>query len=242
MQKFKSYKKGSDYSFTTGIFPTIELLIKRPQAALQVYIRPDSDHSEGVRKIRELCAEHGIPLATDAKVINRIAPNSHSFALGVFKKYTNQLAPNRPHVVLVNPDDTGNVGTILRTMLGFGHHDLAIIRPAVDVFDPKTVRASMGSIFNQRIQYFNSIEDYTAQYSHHLYPFLLDTPTLLASATFSGQYAIVFGTEGAGLPDSYKVLGTPLRIEQTKDIDSLNLAVAASVVLYKAFMDAEKPK
>jgi TrmH family RNA methyltransferase len=121
MQKFKPYKKGSDYSFTSGIFPTIELLLKRPQSALQVYIAPNSDHSEGIRKIRELCAQHNVPLEVDTKAMNRLAPNTHSFALGVFKKYTTNLAGDRPHVVLVNPDDTGNTGTILRTMLGFGH-------------------------------------------------------------------------------------------------------------------------
>lgn len=239
MQKFKPYKKGSDYSFTPGIFPTIELLTKRPQAALHVYIAPNSDHSEGIQKIRGLCARHNIPLEIDAKAINRLTPNNHSFALGVFKKYTADLAQSQPHVVLVNPDDTGNMGTILRTMLGFGHRDLAIIRPAVDVFDPKTVRSSMGALFSQRVQYFNAIEDYIAQYNHHLYPFLLDTPTMLADATFGGTYALVFGTEGAGLPDSYKKFGTPLRIEQTRDVDSLNLAVAASVVLYKAFTDTK---
>ena len=221
---------------TSGIFPTLELLMRRPQDALQVYIAPNSDHSQGVQKVRELCNQHGIPLESSDKAINRLAPNSHSFVLGVFKKYTTQLAPDQPHVVLVNPDDTGNMGTILRTMLGFGHRDLAIITPAVDVFDPKTVRASMGSIFSQRVEYFTGIEEYTARFKHHLYPFLLDTPRLLGDATFTDQYALVFGTEGAGLPDTYKHVGTPLRIEQTDDVDSLNLAVAASVVLYKAFM------
>lgn len=239
MQKFKPYKKGSDYSFVSGIFPTIELLTKRPHDALQVYLAPQSDHSQGVQKIRDLCAVQHIPVEMSGKAISRLAPNSHSFALGVFKKYQTSLQADQPHVILVNPDDTGNVGTILRTMLGFGHCNLAIIRPAVDAFDPKTVRASMGSIFSQRIEYFDSISDYTARFQHQLYPFLLDTPHLLSGTTFTGQYALVFGTEGAGLPDTYKTIGTPLRIEQTQEIDSLNLAVAASVVLYKAFMDTK---
>lgn len=240
MQKFKTYKKGSDYSFAQGIFPTLELLVRRPQDALQVYVAPGSGHSHGVRKIRELCDAAGVPFEISGKAINRLVPNSHSFALGVFKKYAAPLDPATPHVVLVSPDDAGNLGTILRTMLGFGHRDLAVIRPAVDAFDPKTVRASMGSLFSQRVEYFDSIEDYTGRFNHRLYPFMLDTPGLLADARFSGTYALVFGTEGAGLPDSYKRLGTPLSIEQTADIDSLNLAVAASVVLYKAFIDARQ--
>lgn len=237
MQKFKPYKKGSEYSLSSGIFPTIELLTHRPHDALRVYLATNSSHSKGVQKVRELCASHRVPLEVSDQAISRLAPTSHSFVLGVFRKYHSRLASDRPHVILANPDDAGNTGTILRTMLGFGHHDLAIIRPAVDVFDPKTVRASMGGIFSQRTEYFDSIEDYTSRFSHKLYPFLLDTPHSLSNVTFSGRYALVFGTEGAGLPGDYKKIGTPLRIEQTNDIDSLNLAVAASVVLYKAFMD-----
>jgi RNA methyltransferase, TrmH family len=236
MQKFKPYKKELDYSFAIGIFPTIELLLCRPQDTLQVYAAPNSNHSEGMQKIQQLCAKHHIPFEIN-KTINRLAPNSHSFALGVFKKYSGSLEASRPHVVLVNPDDAGNLGTIMRTMLGFGHRNLAIIRPAVDAFDPKTVRASMGSVFAQNIEYFASIDDYTARFAHLLYPFLLDTTHLLANTTFSGQYTLVFGGEGAGLPDDYKQRGVPVRIEQTDDIDSLNIAVAASVVLYKAFID-----
>lgn len=238
MQKFKPYKKGSDYSFTPGIFPTIELLERRPQDALQVFVAPNSDHSEGVRKIKQLCEANHVPLETSDKALNRLAPHNHSFALGVFKKYSAALDPTLPHVVLVNPDDAGNLGTIIRAMLGFGHNDLAIITPATDTFDPKVVRASMGSVFSQRIDSFESIESYMASFpDHQLYPLLLDTDNLLGNTRFTGTYSLVFGQEGPGLPDAYKRLGTPLRIEQTADIDSLNLAVAASVVLYKAFMD-----
>ncbi|HKX73746.1 MAG TPA: TrmH family RNA methyltransferase [Candidatus Saccharimonadales bacterium] len=236
MQKFKPYKKGSEYSFTSGIFPTIELLTRQPGAALQVYLAPNSDHSQGVRKIRELCAQRGIPLEVNDKAINRLAPSSHSFALGVFKKYATPLATDAPHVVLVNPDDAGNMGTILRTMLGFGHRDLAVIRPAVDALDPKTVRASMGSVFSQRIEYFDSIDDYIARFSHHLYPFLLEGSSPLRQVSFAKPYSLVFGNEGAGLPAVYQQMGTPVRIEQDDAVDSLNLAVATSVALYHAYI------
>lgn len=55
------------------------------------------------------------------------------------------LPPGPParHVVLHNPSDVGNVGTILRSALGFGFRDVAIIRPGVDPFDPRVLRASM---------------------------------------------------------------------------------------------------
>ena len=67
--------------------------------------------------------------------------------MGVFKKHESVLAMDRPHVVLVNPSDMGNLGTIIRTAVGFGLPDLAIIRPGAAICHPKTVRASMASLF-----------------------------------------------------------------------------------------------
>lgn len=234
MQKYKPYKKDANYSYTLGIFPTIELLETRPAAVEAVFVAANSDHSAGIQKLRSLCSAHAIRIEVADRVIARLARNENCYAVGAFKKFTSPLMAGAPHVVLVNPDDAGNLGTIMRTMLGFGHRDLAIITPAVDAFDPKVVRASMGAIFNQRVEYFASIEEYRAKFNHHLYPFLLETDTLLGGISFETPYSLVFGNEGAGLPDTYKSIGTPVRIEQSQDVDSLNLAIATSVALYHA--------
>lgn len=235
MQKYKPYKKTFSHSYAIGIYPVIELLQARPQDAEAIFIAPNSGHSKGVRKIQALCAQHGIPCVEDAKTIARTTRDDHAFAVAVFKKFTPELSATTPHVILVNPDDAGNLGTILRTMLGFGHHDLAIINPAVDVFDPKVVRASMGAVFKQRFRYFSSIGAYTEAYPYNLYPFILQADTTLGSTQLKAPYALVFGNEGSGLPASYAKIGTPVRIEQTNEIDSLNLAVSVSVALYTAF-------
>ena len=236
MQKYKPYKKNFDHSYSIGIFPTIELLTHRPADVEQVLFMPASEHSDGIQKIRKLCEKARIPIEVNKKIIERLTFSGNCYALGIFKKYKSSLNPKSPHVVLVNPDDAGNLGTILRTMLGFGHHDLAIIRPAVDAFDPKVVRASMGSIFAQRIAYFDSIDTYIAQFDHHLYSFVLDTTNRLGETKFLTNYSLVFGNEGAGLPEDYKKRGTAVRIEQTGQIDSLNLAISVSLALYKAFI------
>lgn len=235
MQKYKPYKKSFDHTYSLGLFPTLELLRARPEQAEAVIIAPGSDHSEGVQKIKDICKKAGIPLLESDKIINRISTHEHYFAIGVCKKFETQLEQKKPHLLLVNPDDSGNVGTILRTMLGFGHTNLAIIRPAVDIFDPKVIRASMGAVFKQRVAYFDSLEAYTSQFRHELFPFLLEGSTPLKSIHFSQQYCLVFGNEGAGLPTKYNTIGTPVRIEQSADIDSLNLAVAVSIALYHAY-------
>lgn len=105
-----------------------------------------------------------------------------------------------PHVVLHHVSDGGNLGTVIRTCLGFGIQDLAIIRPAVDFFDPHVLRASMGAAFRVRLARYGSFEAYRNQFSGHaLYPFMLDAAVPLeeAAATRRLPYALIFGNEGA---------------------------------------------
>ena len=125
-------------------------------------------------------------------------------------------------------------------MLGFGLRDIAIIRPAADVFDPHVVRASMGALFSLRVAQFDSFEAYRALFpAHKLYPFMLDGSVLLADAVRNVQtpYALVFGNEGSGLPPAFAAMGQAVRIPHSGDIDSLNLAVAAAIGAY-AFVQA----
>ena len=56
----------------------------------------------------------------------------------------------------------GNMGTIIRTCVGFGIKNLAVIEPAVDIFNPKVVRASMGAVFHVNICRYDSFDTYYA--------------------------------------------------------------------------------
>ena len=110
----------------------------------------------------------------------------------------------------------------------------AIIRPCVDVFDPRTVRASMGSLFRLRVRVYDSFEDYRADFPDRaLYPFMLDASVPLREIReIPEQYSLVFGNEGSGLPAEFASMGQAVRIESNDKVDSLNLAVAAGVGIY----------
>ena len=139
-------------------------------------------------------------------------------------------------MVLHHPGDSGNVGTIMRTALGFGVEDIALIRPCTDPFDPKTVRASMGSLFSLRIHLYDSFEAYRAEYPERmLYPFMLDASRPLREvlqAPLPAEWTLIFGNEGSGLPAEFAGYGQPIRIESNDRVDSLNLAVAAAIAIY----------
>lgn len=155
-----------------------------------------SDKNQGVMKIREICAKHHIEIEINDKTIQKLSKKDNCYAIGVFEKYYPTLNPNKDHVVLVNPGDMGNLGTIIRTMLGFGIHDLAIIRPGVDIFDPKAIRASMGAVFQMRFAYFDSFEDYLKVAStHHVYPLMLKGAKSIHHIEKKQPYSVVFGNE-----------------------------------------------
>jgi TrmH family RNA methyltransferase len=234
MAKYKRYSKDAGYSYSLGIFLTIELLYHQPSQVIEVIVSSDTDTSKGVQKIEALCHSHNIPITTNDKVINSLSPKGNCFAIGIFKTYQQQVVATENHLVLVNPSDSGNLGTMMRAALGFNIKNLVIIRPAVDLFDPKTIRASMGSFFNLNFSHYETFEDYEQQHpTHSLYPFMLQAKAKLKEIVPIYPFSLIFGNEATGLDPSFIDKGTSIVIPHSHQIDSLNLAVAASVAMYE---------
>lgn len=234
MPSLRAYTPELDYSYAAGVYPSLTLMETAPQLARRLLLS-DKATGEGVEKLRRLCAEHGVREETAPKALSRILGKENVYAAVVFEKHTQALNPTQPHIVLHHPMDEGNLGTIQRSMLGFGLENLAVIRPAVDVFEPRVVRASMGALFSLHVAQFDDFESYRKEYpSYALYPFMLDGAIELSQAAAEKQtpFVLVFGNEGAGLPPEFKTLGQAVKISQSEKIDSLNLAVSAAIAMY----------
>ena len=234
--QYKRYNDKAEYSYCFGPFPTFELTENRPQEAIEVLYH--SQTSEAIReKLQRICQDQGIPCEQNDKVIQRIRDKENCLVIGVFKKHESVLSMDRPHVVLVNPSDMGNLGTIIRTAVGFGIPDLAIIRPGAAICHPKTVRASMGSLFRLNFQYFDSFAEYKRAYGEDrkMYPFMLKGSVGLDQLQRDeGElYSLIFGNEATGLPDEFLGEGQSVRIRHTDNIDSLNLSLAAGIAIYE---------
>ncbi|MEZ4672464.1 MAG: TrmH family RNA methyltransferase [Anaerolineae bacterium] len=233
--RYKKYTRDAPHAYTFGVFPTLELLAHQPGRVVEVLLHSSGVRNAGVAKIRALCEAATIPLTHDDKLIERLEAREDTYAIGVFRKYETALDPAVNHLVLVNPSDMGNLGTILRTLLGFGRRDLALIKPAADIFDPRAVRASMGALFQVNTTYYDSFETYRNQFpQHHLHPFMTDGACSLPDAVFTSPYALIFGSESSGLPANFHNVGTTISIPQSAAVDSLNLAVAVAVSVYEA--------
>ncbi|HWQ59170.1 MAG TPA: TrmH family RNA methyltransferase [Clostridia bacterium] len=232
------YRKDGGDTYASGAYAAIELIRARPEKVKTILI-----HSAyaGEEHLRRMCEQRRIPVVCDDRAFVRLNQKENSYVLAVCEKYEARLSPDEPHIVLVNPADMGNLGTIARAMAGFGFLHLALVTPAADIWNPKAVRASMGALFHVNVCHFESFARYRAAFpGHALFPFMLggELELGLASRPQARPYALVFGNEAAGLDPSFAGVGTSVRIPQTGLVDSLNLAVAAAVGMY-AFSSQE---
>lgn len=240
MPSLESYHAKLDYSYAPGFFPSMEALRRRPELVRRVLLHSRVAPGEALDQLMALCRARGIRTETADRALQRLSGKDNCFVAAVFEKRQGALSPRQDHLVLHRIGDKGNLGTILRTALGFSYLDVAVIRPAADHFDPHVVRASMGALFSLNLSVFDTFEDYRAACpAHALYPFMLTGALPLSEAcrTAKGPHALIFGNEGAGLPDAFKNLGQAVRIPHSPAIDSLNLAVAAAIGMH-AFREA----
>ncbi len=143
--------------------------------------------------------------------------------------------PRRPVVVLDALQDPGNVGTIARTALAFGAIGLIALPGTADLSAPKTWRSAMGALFRLPHLLVEAPELAAWQASHHVVLWAASA----AGAPFEPSEApdrlgLVFGNEGAGVSDVARTLiDREVGIPMQPDAESLNVAVAAGILLYQ---------
>lgn len=212
------------------------MISSRPEIVREIYIH-SSYNAESRIELENLCIRNNISVKYDDKTFARINHNQkeNCYVLGVFDKYLCPLDNTKPHIVLVNPGDMGNLGTIIRIIAGFNICNLAVITPCADIYNPKTIRASMGAIFHINFQKFNSFEEYANIFcNHNMFPFMLNSDITLSSDTCpvvpNGLFTLIFGNESTGLDENiYLKIGTSIKIPQSSLVDSLNLSVAVGI-------------
>ncbi|MBQ9251471.1 MAG: TrmH family RNA methyltransferase [Clostridia bacterium] len=245
MPSLSAYKSDLEYSYAPGIFPSMECLLYRPDQVRRLLVHSGALGREGAEKLIALAHEIGVRVEEADRALARISGKENCYAAAVFEKFTDTLDPSQPHVLLHQPGDSGNVGTILRTALGLGIEDIALVRPCVDLFDPRTVRASMGGLFRLRVRMYDTFEAYRDEMaSRDYYPFMLDASVPLSEALHapvSPRRTLIFGNEGRGLPPEFAQIGQPVRIPSNDKVDSLNLAIAAGIGIY-AFQERYREK
>lgn len=236
MPKLEKYSRELNYSYAVGIYPSIEAVKYIPEHCIKLIV-DESACGEGFEKLKEECINKNIRIEIAGKFLKQLSQKGNAHCAMVFNKVYKKPMNNTNHIVLHNISDAGNLGTILRTSLGFGIKDIVIIKPATDVYDTQTIRASMGAMFKLRVFEYNSFDEYIDEFKDRLlYPFMLNAKYILQkfdTKILNKNYSLIFGNEGSGLPEKFLNIGESIKIEHSSEIDSLNLGNAVSIALYK---------
>ena len=147
--------------------------------------------------------------------------------------------PGSVYVALHATGNPGNLGTIIRTADATGAAGVILIGDTADPFAPAAVKASMGSLFSVPVAHVPDAGTFFA-WAHEAGIQVLATSSRADSDLWSTGYrpplALLLGSEGAGLPaDLLERASQRIRIPMTGTAESLNLAVAAGVMLYEVW-------
>ena len=147
------------------------------------------------------------------------------------------ICNNGKYLILHNLQDPGNVGTILRTADAVGITGV-FLSGCCDLYNPKTIRATMGSLFRLKTEESLVLEEIVERMTAGnipVYAAVVESDVLsLADCDFTAGAAVVIGNEGNGLaPEAVALCGRKLTIRMKGNANSLNAAMAAGIIMWE---------
>ena len=140
----------------------------------------------------------------------------------------------RSYILLDNISDTGNLGTIIRCADAFSAGGIILYGSCADVYNPKTVRASMGSIF--RVDFFHMEISEVKETGLKIYAAVTNGENFLTKNLSCG--IVVIGNEACGVSEELLGISERITIRMTGGAESLNAAVSAGIIMHH--MQAER--
>ena len=172
------------------------------------------------------------------KKISTTDSTPEAVAIGLQKIFDIKDLKNVQKVVLLEDiKDSGNLGTILRSAVAFGADAVVLFGDCVDIYNPKTVRASVGNLWKLPIVQIKDIETFNKTFKNfNKIATLPRSKNLLKNYKINLPAVVMFGSEADGLTDELiKLSDDSVKIEMSPMVESLNLATSVSVILYELF-------
>lgn len=155
--------------------------------------------------------------------------------IGVCKKIEEKKLGNKV-LVLDNIQDPGNLGTIIRSAVAFNIDTIVVSNNTVDIYNSKVIRASQGMLFNINI-IKRDLDEFIPEIKgegYKIYATKVDNGKSLKGLEIEKKFAIIMGNEGNGVHENLLDLAdTYLYIDMNKSCESLNVAIATSIILYE---------
>lgn len=156
--------------------------------------------------------------------------------MGICKKNTPKEIGNKI-VILDEIQDPGNLGTIIRSCLAFNIDTLILSENCVDIYNPKVIRATQGTLFKLNIIEEKNIEQFTRKLKENnytIYSTNVNNGNNLKTIEKRNRFAIIMGNEGNGVRKSLNdICDEYIYIKMNPSCESLNVAVATSIILYE---------
>ena len=222
-----NYQGSDSCSYILGISLTIEALKKVPQYIEKVYICSKLIKNDQYDKLLYLTNKYNVPIIEDDKFIEKLSIKENCYGISVFKKFYQDLKTDK-HIVLYKFSDFGELGTIFRSAVSFDFKDIVLVDSKIDYFDPRVVRASMGSIFHLNIKEYKTINEYLNDYpKYNIYPFISNGQKELRTLVLETPYSLIIPQDYYDLDNIFKN-GYYLKHQ---GFDSISLSSLSSIVL-----------
>lgn len=141
-------------------------------------------------------------------------------------------------LILEDIQDPGNLGTMVRTAEGAGVDGIIMTKGTVDIYNPKTIRSTMGSVYRMPFFYTDDLLGVMKQLQERkvkLYAAHLKGNQFYHQMDFQGATAFLIGNEGNGLKDDTAAAADVyMKIPMEGKVESLNAAVASVILMYEA--------
>lgn len=242
MKKLSLLMKKAKERREQGLFVVegIKMFCEAPREWLEsVYV---SEQFEADRAHQEILADVSYEVVAESVFRSVSDTQTPQGILAVVRmpQYTlkDMLCGDRTHLLLLDSvQDPGNLGTMVRTGEGAGITGMVMNRTTVDLFNPKTIRSTMGSIY--RVP-FVVAEDFTGtlynlrEQGVKLYAAHLKGTKQYDAFDYTGATGFLIGNEGNGLSaEAADAADSYIRIPMEGQVESLNAAISASLLMYE---------
>jgi hypothetical protein len=229
---------------------------------------------EGIRMFKELKKDEILDVfasesfeAENGKILSEIYPEYETVSDRIFESVSDTKTPqgvmavvkrkeytlekilekrDTPHSLLIldSLQDPGNLGTLVRAGEGAGITGIIMNETTVDIYNPKVIRSTMGSIFRVPFIYVKDLKEVIQKlYSKNIniYASGLEGAIEYDAPDYTKDIAFIIGNEAAGISkEVLDIVKDKVKIPMLGEVESLNAAVAGSILMYEAARQKRK--
>lgn len=229
------YLEQSDSFLIEGIKSYEELLDKKIDIK-QVFILKTS-----LKKFSNISADK--ITIVDEHVMKKLASTDSAPEIIVLAKKRESkildLTEKNLLICLENIKDAGNLGTIIRSAAAFEIDGIVLLGDTVQHYNPKVIRSSAGNFFKVPIIKINSADEFLKEFKSHKLiatSLLKENEIKTSEIDFNAKNIILFGSEAKGLSEVLtKSAACNIKIEHSKNVESLNISIAASIIMSQIY-------